>query len=45
MRVMEENRKEVSRSTAARWYARLRAADCTQSERAEFEKWLHSSPD
>ena len=29
---------------AARWFARLRAPDCTAVERAEFEKWLASDP-
>jgi transmembrane sensor len=29
---------------AARWYARLRAPDCTATERSEFEKWLASDP-
>lgn len=28
---------------AARWYARLRAPDCTQSERNEFDQWLRES--
>jgi len=42
---MEENTKRLARSSAARWYARLQASDCTPSEHAEFEIWLHSSPD
>jgi len=40
---MEQNMNELARLTAARWYARLLASDCTQTERAEFEKWLHLS--
>jgi len=42
---MEQNTKELARLTAARWYARLQASDCAQSERAEFETWLHQSED
>ena len=29
---------------AARWYARLRAPDCTTAERAQFDKWRTSDP-
>ena len=29
---------------AARWYARLRAPDCTPEEHAEFEAWRASDP-
>lgn len=29
---------------AARWYARLRAPDCTPKERAEFEAWRANDP-
>lgn len=29
---------------AARWYARLRAPDCTLQERADFEAWRASDP-
>lgn len=29
---------------AARWFARLRAPDCTAAERVEFAKWLASDP-
>ena len=29
---------------AARWYARLRAPDCSPEERAEFEAWRASDP-
>jgi transmembrane sensor len=29
---------------AARWYARLRAPDCTVQERADFEAWRASDP-
>lgn len=40
---MEQNINELSRLAAARWYARLRAPDCTQSERNDFENWLKTS--
>jgi len=42
---MEENTTEMSRMAAARWYARLRAPDCTQLERKEFDEWLRQSED
>ena len=29
---------------AARWYARLRATDCTPEERAQFEAWRSADP-
>jgi transmembrane sensor len=42
---MEQNTNELARLAAVRWYARLRAPDCTQSERNEFEQWLKASAD
>lgn len=42
-RIMEKNTIELAKVAAVRWYARLRAPDCTQSERNEFEKWLKTS--
>lgn len=34
-----DSAEDVSSQQAARWYARLRAPDCTPEERAEFEAW------
>jgi transmembrane sensor len=39
-----DSAQEPANQEAARWYARLRAPDCTAVERAAFEKWLASDP-
>src|SRR5258708_39598525 len=31
-------------ATAEEWFARVHAPDCTASDEAAFEKWLHSDP-
>lgn len=36
--------QEPLRQLAARWYARLRAPDCTVQERADFEAWRAGDP-
>jgi ferric-dicitrate binding protein FerR (iron transport regulator) len=35
-----DNAQDPADQDAARWYARLRAPDCTAAERADFEQWL-----
>jgi transmembrane sensor len=37
-----DKEQESLRQQAARWYARLRAPDCTVQERADFETWRAS---
>ena len=37
-----DSAQDPSSEQAARWYARLRAPDCTASERAQFEEWRAS---
>jgi transmembrane sensor len=44
MDVMSNTSESVT-DDAARWYARVRASDCTTRDREEFEAWLHASPD
>jgi transmembrane sensor len=39
-----DSAQEPLSQLAARWYARLRAPDCTPKERAEFEAWRASDP-
>jgi len=39
-----DSAQEPLSQLAARWYARLRAPDCTHKERAEFEAWRASDP-
>jgi transmembrane sensor len=39
-----DSAQESLTQQAARWYARLRAADCTIKERADFEAWRASDP-
>ena len=39
-----DNAQDSLRQLAARWYARLRAPDCTVKERAEFEAWRAADP-
>jgi transmembrane sensor len=39
-----DSSQDLAKQDAARWFARLRAPDCTAVERAEFEKWLASEP-
>ena len=39
-----DSAQEPFSQLAARWYARLRAPDCTPKERAEFEAWRASDP-
>jgi anti-sigma factor RsiW len=39
-----DSAQDSSSQLAARWYARLRAPDCTDDERAEFEAWRASNP-
>lgn len=41
---MEECFSDRVRDAAARWYARLRAPDCTDEDRAAFEKWRAADP-
>jgi transmembrane sensor len=36
--------EEPLQQLAARWYARLRAPDCTVQERADFEAWRRNDP-
>jgi transmembrane sensor len=40
----ESNANERIVQQAARWYARLAAPDCTDEERAEFERWRQRDP-
>jgi transmembrane sensor len=37
---MENKYEDSALSQAARWYARLRAPDCSAADRADFERWL-----
>lgn len=39
-----EGAQDSSHQEAARWYARLRAPDCTAEERLEFEAWRNCDP-
>jgi transmembrane sensor len=39
-----DSAQESLTQQAARWYARLRAPDCTTTERAEFEAWRAGDP-
>ena len=39
-----DSAQELLTQLAARWYARLRAPDCTVQERADFEAWRASDP-
>lgn len=40
---MKNKSSEISIGQAARWYARLNAPDCTESERNAFKAWLSGS--
>ena len=39
-----DNAQDSLKQLAARWYARLRAPDCTAKERSEFEAWRAADP-
>jgi transmembrane sensor len=39
-----DDAQDPASQDAARWFARLRAPDCTALERTEFDKWLASDP-
>ena len=39
-----DSAEDSSSQLAARWYARLRAPDCTPEEREQFEAWRASDP-
>ena len=39
-----DNAQDSLSQLAARWYARLRAPDCTAAERAQFDEWRASDP-
>jgi transmembrane sensor len=41
---MDGNSQDQSNRAAARWYARLNAANCSEQERAQFEAWRESDP-
>lgn len=41
---MEPKYEELLTHQASRWYARLRAPDCNDSERSAFQQWLAVSP-
>ncbi len=42
---MNSKFNEVLLNQATRWYARLRAPDCNDAERREFQQWLAADPD
>ena len=39
-----DNAQDSLKQLAARWFARLRAPDCTAKERSEFEAWRAADP-
>ncbi len=42
---MEENTKNIAVRQATQWYARLRAPDCSDAERAAFKAWFEFCPE